>query len=419
VILGLLFRDEQLEMLRQFAFITRLAPVQFDLSVLSLAFAWFSSVSFFAFHLRHHLMHCEAAVSIAKNIAMSTLFAFLSSFQDEVTHRASAPNPHVHQHGDMNLVNVFLGAICTREFLRDNMGLFYLGALLGAFTCLFTFSRMTSTAMRIYIRFVKEEKIPHTELDSHSKREWQHRVAHSEMLISSFVLGYLMKQCLVYWTTGQAPPTDCWRHPARCASSAPDMMILSLALLGLGCLWVVLHFYNLHKLGVHGLNTQLHLAATFAWLFLHMVEVAMFQAMLLGGAADSVVRTPIFHGTQVALVVTVPCMLLVGVLQHLRPCYPDFTASAESFCDCMSWMSALLWGRVLWLAINNAAEAASSPLPAKVGLGVLAACVIVPAWWTRLVPVVSEPGPKRYDGDLDIMEIIAGPAPKRSNYVRS
>jgi len=351
-------------------------------------------------------MRCEAGLSVIKSMAIFTLLMAFTGFQDEVAHRALA-GPDVHHRSGVSLASVVMATMRTGETLGNNLGLFYVATAMGGCLCVIAMSRMATWSVNAFHASVAGLELFDTDQASQVKKDWRHRVVHTEMFISSVVVGYLVKQFLVYATIGQAAPADCWQYPARCVSTISDMIILSLVLIILACILVAMHFYNRTHQAYHGLNVQLHLAAVFAWLFLHMVEVSSFQVMLWGTDARSAARTPTYQGIQIAVLISVLSMVLLSSLPYLSPAYPAFTASVEQLIDCMSWMSGLLWERVLWLTIVNMTRSAIVPLFSEVFLCALALAAIAPLWWQHLVPVVCHPAPKRYDGDVSLMEVIA------------
>jgi hypothetical protein len=237
------------------------------------------------------------------------------------------------------------------------------------------------------------------------KDSWQEEIGDSEFTTSAIVVGFFMKQLIVYLCTSHPTPLDCTSEPILCQLPPEQMLYLAVPMIFFYLLGISISLREKHE-EVEEKNTvleslQVHLTMTFSWLLMHFSEC--FVSKLISdysGPGSMLVASTVKKLFTAAALSPMLVLVIIWLDKMADRGWLDST-SAETSVDCVAFVVGLAWEKVFASAISNmsdqlvAQSERITPVIPDLALSVLLLYTMLPGWRKYLVPTASLPVPER------------------------
>jgi len=235
----------------------------------------------------------------------------------------------------------------------------------------------------------------------HGKAHWKMEVFHAEVDASGIVVGFLMKQCIVYVITAHIAPMDCAPHAIQCKATRVEMEYMILPVLA--AYGMVIGLSHLHQnAGGHAhhiLELQVHVCMTFSWTVMHLSEWAVTDMVWEYTNGDSPLHAATAKKLATASALSPVLVLVIISIDKLADHNFMNSENAEVTVQCIAFLIGFYWEKVFGSAIYNLTdhmmETDLGKFVPNLTLSACLLCAIIPAWRWYIVPIACLPVPAR------------------------
>mmetsp|Transcript_32174 Transcript_32174/g.63405 ORF Transcript_32174/g.63405 Transcript_32174/m.63405 type:complete len:729 (+) Transcript_32174:100-2286(+) len=247
------------------------------------------------------------------------------------------------------------------------------------------------------------------------KGSWQEEVGESEFTCSAIVVGFFMKNLIVYLATSHPAPLDCTKEPVKCLLPPEQMFYLAVPMIMFYLAGIMISLREKSE-EVEEKNTvleslQVHFSMTFCWLLMHWSECIVSKLISDFSGEGSILVAPTVKKLFTASALSPMMVLVIIWLDKMADRGVLDSTSAETSVDCVAFVVGLSWEKVFASAISNMSQQigengkwVSEVIP-DIVLSSLLLYVMLPGWRRFLVPQACQEVPERE---------VAGEEPSKS-----
>lgn len=381
-----------------------------DFGMLVLFLGWFFSVRWSASACRDHPKRRHAFLNVNLHIAAFILFECVGEWQEHTAKSLIAGSDEF-RHGWEK--NIFADAKTSVGAVRIHLWLLYILVPVVVFLVLWVmsfatsafFARGTEHGEAVQSHPVQAEgsgtgehgaNLPDGHELKHQHNDWEHDAFHAETDISAIAVGFLLKQLIVFATSGMhAAPMECDEFPIECKPDAVRMSLMTGFAVSLHCITVFIAFSG--WISPTASKIQMHMSMTSVWVALQVARDISTHLILTNLTADSAVHSPTMMTLTTAAMLSPLYILSIIAVDALadRGLLSDVTA--EEGIVALALLTGLFWEKVADSAITHVSEEMHVHFMVGLGARLIFLLPLAPAWFWYIIPIACQPVPPRVD----------------------
>lgn len=249
----------------------------------------------------------------------------------------------------------------------------------------------------------------------HQHHDWKAETLHAEADSMAILVGFLLKQCVVYLVTARPVPMDCAKYPIKCSVDSHSVLPTLAVVLCLYLCVVPISAWHAkhHDCPKWLIRLELLLCMTLSWVTLQLSEWATLSLVMDFSQSDSPLRAKTVKKLLCASALSPLFIMVIVYVDALADWGIVDSMSAEVTVQCIAFLIGFYWEKVFLSSIRNITSFVSETadlgffIP-EVALSVGLLCIIMPAWRWFIVPVACQPVPPREADQTSTWKIFVG-----------